>query len=489
MPTEERVRALSFAVRPRVVGRYLGDLTLAVGLLTVVPAGVALASSELRATFALATAAAALVGLGLLLRRLRASEEVQRNEAMVIVAAIFLLVPVAMVGPLMVAGDLGFLDAFFEAVSGVTTTGLTTVAPLEGRSRSFLFTRAWMQWYGGLGIVALAAALMTGPGIATRRLGLVGAEGELAPESFRGHARQMLVTYLQITALGVVALVLVGATSFDALTHALSGVSTGGFSSHDASLPGLGGWPIQAVATLLGLCGAVSLPLYARARRQGIRALTQDVELRALLLACGASTLLLGLLLATESGAAPLAALRHASLLAVSAQTTTGFTPIAPAELGPAAKLVVIGSMASGGSLGSTAGGIKLLRVLIAIRLIRWMIRRARLAPHAVAEPRLGGERLESVEIERALVLILLFLAVVGLSWLAFVAYGHDALDALFEVVSATGTVGLSVGLVGASLEPVLRAVLCADMLLGRLEVVALLVALSPATWLGRRAG
>jgi trk system potassium uptake protein TrkH len=122
------------------------------------------------------------------------------------------------------------------------------------------------------------------------------------------------------------------------------------------------------------------------------------------------------------------------------------------------------------------------------LRLIQWLVGRTRLPPHAVSGPTLGGERLASDELLRAAALILLFLAVLVVSWLVFLAHGYDALDALFEVASATGTVGLSAGIARPDLEPLLKGVLCVDMLVGRLEIFAILVALSPRTWIGRRA-
>ena len=143
--------------------------------------------------------------------------------------------------------------------------------------------------------------------------------------------------------------------------------------------------------------------------------------------------------------------------------------------------------MPSGGASGSTAGGFKILRLLIGLRVLQLIVLRTAVAPHGVIEPRLGERRLRDDEIREALVLILLFIAVVGLSWLPFVVMGYDPLDALFEVASATGTVGLSVGLTSAGLPALLKGVLGADMLLGRLEIFAWLVFIYRGTWFGRR--
>ena len=144
-------------------------------------------------------------------------------------------------------------------------------------------------------------------------------------------------------------------------------------------------------------------------------------------------------------------------------------------------------SMLVGGSVGSTAGGFKLLRLLIFLRLLRLTMLRTTMPPHAVADPYLEGHKLEQDDLLRVLQLILMFIGIMVLSWLPFVFMGYDPLDALFEVASACGTVGLSTGISRPELEPLLKGLLCFDMLAGRLEIIALLVVLYPRSWIGRR--
>lgn len=143
--------------------------------------------------------------------------------------------------------------------------------------------------------------------------------------------------------------------------------------------------------------------------------------------------------------------------------------------------------MLTGGGMGSTAGGFKLLRLLMAVSVLRLILLRTCLPKHAIINPRLAGRRLQDEEIRAALLLIMLFVVVASLSWLPFVAMGYDPLDSLFEVASALGTAGLSVGVTSASLPTLLKGILCIDMLMGRLEIIAWLVMLYPGTWFGRR--
>jgi trk system potassium uptake protein len=177
----------------------------------------------------------------------------------------------------------------------------------------------------------------------------------------------------------------------------------------------------------------------------------------------------------------------HALFLAISSQSTTGFATFDINTIDNSAKLSLIISMFIGGGVGSTAGGIKLVRFLILLRLILSVVHRTTMPPHSVHYTKMGGKVLESAEIQRVLILVMLFIGVVIISWFAFLMYGYDPMNALFEVVSASATVGLSTGITSASMPVLLKLVLCADMLLGRLEIIAMLVLLYPPNWIGKR--
>jgi len=481
------IGVLGYAVRLRVVAKYVGQLGLVLAGLMALPLALALFDGEQAFALRFAAVCALLVALGAPLARLAVPAQVQVNEALVITALGYGLACLALAFPL-AAGGLAGLDALFEAVSGVTTTGLTTVADIERQPRVFLFARAWAQWYGGLGIVVLSVALLLGNHVAARRLVDPEGAGENLAATMRTHARRVLVAYVGLTLAGAGTLLACGVGGFDAVAHALSAVSTGGFSTHGDSIAGLPNGAARTAVLGVALLCAVSLPLYYGAWIGGWRRLAGDAELHALLAAIALVTLALWWCLPADSGVAPGERAAHAAWLALSAQTTTGYEALAVADAGPAAQLVMIFSMSVGGSIGSTAGGVKLLRLLLLLRLLQLLIRRSALPPHAVAELRFGGRAVSGEEISRALLLILLFVAFAGLSWLPFVALGHAPLEALFEVVSALGTVGLSSGLTAPGLAPVLKLVLIADMLLGRMEFVALLVLLYPRSWIGKRA-
>lgn len=477
--------SLSYAVRPRVLRYYLSRLALVLGGLTLVPLVAALAFGELRLAVNLALTVAVLGLLWVPGRRTAPPRRLQVNEALATVALTFVLAPLLMAWPFIGEG-LSAEDALFESVSAITTTGLSTLVSVHDHSPGLLLMRAWMQWYGGLGIAVFSVALVLGHLSGARRLTGLDSQDEL-PASARTYARQVLTAYLLLTLVAVTALWLSLGDGLQALLHALAAISTGGFSGYDLSLAGMPSVVAPYLTIGIALLGALPLVLYYQVVRRRRWELAGDPEWWTLPLVVCLVASLLALALRLDSGMSWSDALYHGGLLGASAQTTAGFSTLPVTQLGDTAKLLLIVAMLSGGSVGSTAGGIKLLRLLILAKLVAFTLRRTTMPGHAVAAVRLGGRNLEAEEMQRALLVILLFVLTVLLSWLIMVAGGQPTLDALFEVVSATGTVGLSAGVTSPDLATGLKLLLCVDMLLGRLEIIALLVLLYPPTWWGRR--
>ncbi len=479
------VRSLHLAIRFAPVAKYLGQLLIGAAVFTLIPLFVSLLSGEFRVAIHYAFVILVFALFGIPVSRLRCGEDLQKNETMTITALFFVLYALGMTFPLTAHG-LGFGDALFESVSAVTTTGLTTLSGMELRPSTFLFARAWTQWVGGLGIVVLAVAMMMESGPAAKKLGFSEREVADVAGGTRAHAKRVVVIYALLTALGIVALLLAGVGVFDAVVHVFTAVATGGFSTHDSSLSALPSGLARGIVMGICLFGAISFSIYYRAYHDGLTSALKAVELRALILACLLTT---GLVLLLESAAADGAAasLGDAMLISVSAQTTAGFSDVPVASLSDETKLVLIVSMFAGGDVGSTAGGIKIFRFLLLIRLIQLILIRASTPRGTHVDLRVGGSRVDPRELEVALAVVFAYLGVILLSWVTFVAYGYNPLDALFEVVSATSTTGLSSGISRSGLESGLKLLLCFDMWIGRVEVIAFIIALNPPTWIGRR--
>lgn len=484
----QQITSLHFAVRLRVLCKYGGHLLMVFSLLTctVLIFSLLVGEDQLTKVYAIVIVSSGLAGF--LLQLVPAPHDIQHNEALVLSAAIFIMVALIVSWPFQQAG-LSFIDALFESISGITTTGLSTLPAVEDLPQTFLFSRAWLQWTGGLGIVVLSVALPQSSSQASLRLFNGNWDREDLVASTKAYARLVLKIYLLLTLLGVSTLLLLGIGWQAAVSHILASVSTGGFSTYDNSLSGLGGWPARAAVIFFCLLGSVTLGLYHQGFDKGWRRFMASPEVAVLLLIGTMASLATIVSLVLLEGFSPRAALLHGPLLAFSAQTTAGFSSLAVSDLSPATQFMLIMMMFIGGNLGSTAGGIKIMRLLIVLKMSRLLISSSGLAAGAVVRPRYAGKSLEPDEINRCYQLIFLFLMVIVLSWLLFMMAGYPPLASLFEVVSATATVGLSAGITSIGLPWYLKAVLCLDMLMGRLEIIAFLVVCYPPTWVGKKRG
>jgi trk system potassium uptake protein TrkH len=487
MDLDKSLAAVSYAVRPAVVIRYFGSMCLLLALAGLVPLAVALLVQDRAYAVHQGLVCGGLAAAGLLFGRRQPPVEVQRNEALVIVVLTFVLAALAFALPMMERG-LSFASALFESVSGITTTGLTTIGNVEAEGYGVLFTAAWLQWIGGLGILVLGFAMLSGQGINAMRLtGVLSEQSDVIGGS-RAYGRIMLAVYTSLTTAGILLLHWSGLAWYDAATLGLAAISTGGYSPYNASIAELNTLS-QAVLMAISTCGAFSMLLYYRVWRGEWRAFVLDPELHTFWILAAVIAAGLALSLWHAGGMSAGKALWNGLLTALSAQSTTGFSSVPTRSLDAGSKLLLVFSMLTGGGVGSTAGGMKLLRLLILLSLVRRLILRSRISEHTVTPTRFLGREWSSDMLLGALLVVILHLLVIGLSWLAFLPWGYDPLDALFEVTSATGTVGLSTGITSATLPEPLQGVLIADMLLGRVEIVAILVFLAPRTWIGQRRG
>jgi trk/ktr system potassium uptake protein len=484
----KQLKILHFSVRPRIISKYTGQLLLVLAVLYSVPLLFSLAAGEFDNSWPYG-AIILLSGIsGYFLQRIKTTADLQNNEILVVSALIFIAASLLAALPFYHYG-LSFMDALFEAVSGVTTTGLSSLETVETLPLTFQFARAWLQWVGGLGIVVLSVAIILPQSKATLHLFRENWEKEGLVSGTRSYARIILQVYFFMTLAGFILLIFMGVNWFDAITHILAAVSTGGFSRYDSSLSGLHGFPVQAAVILMSCFGALPLVIYYSLFRGDWRKFTGNPEIKGLFLVAVFAVAVTILVLFYVDGLPLHRAFEDGTLLALSAQTTTGFTTIPIPKLSEASKLFTILFMFIGGNVGSTAGGIKILRLLVVLKMIRLLVVRSGLPPSAVVQPRLAGKRLESIEVERSFLLVFLFFIVILLSLIPFLLLGYPFLDSLFEIVSATCTVGLSTGISSFKLPALLKSILCLDMLMGRLEIIAFLVLVYPPAWFGKKRG
>lgn len=464
-----------------VVLKYTGRLMIGMGVVLAVPMVVALIFMELHTAAVYGATGLLIVLTGYLLVRILPEGELGWKESLVIAAIIFPFLALLNAFPFALSTGMSLSDSFFEAVSGITTTGLS-VAP-AGVGPVFLFARSWLQWIGGIGIVIIVLLVFIHPGTSAFRLFSVNVGESRIRPNVMATASILVKIYLVLTAVAFILLLLSGMPLFDSVCHALAAVSTGGFSTGEnsvASFPGL----FVPVAVLIGfLMGAVNFGLYTRLSG-GIKDFFSDLQFRYFIL-----VLLLGflLLLSTMAVEMPLSdALPASAFQAASALSTAGFSTIDIGTLPDSSKAVLTFLMWIGGCVGSTSGGIKIMRLIILFKIIHLVFIRFFLPKEALTPLKVGDEVIEPDHVYHILTYVMLYALVIIVSSFIFMLHGTGLDNAVFEVSSALGTVGLSTGITGPMMPELLKWTLIIDMILGRIEIIPLCILLFPRTWIRR---
>ena len=419
---------------------------------------------------------------------------VSRREGFLLAVLVWAVLPLFGALPLYYGGAVPTAaDAYFEALSGLTTTGATVLTDVESAARSILFWRALLQWYGGLGTIMLAIALLSLLGIGGMQLyrsAMPRGEQDSLPSRLKQAAAAIWWIYASLTLACAALLWLSGLPAFDAVCIAFSTLSTGGFSTRNASIAAFDNPVAELILVVFMLAAAVNFTLHwALAHGYG-RAYREDPEIRLLLGIAVTAALAVALVFLVQAGDDPLAAIGTALFSTVSFLTTTGFHGSGGApSLWPAfVPLLAFALMIIGGSTGSTAGGLKLMRLLILFKEAGREL--ARLShPHGVIRIRYGQSAVSDEAMRALWSFFILYVFCLVAATLVLAALGLDLRTALAAAAAAFSNTGPALELVTAAGEGYgafpagAKWVLCFAMLAGRLELFAVLVLLRPTLW------
>lgn len=389
--------------------------------------------------------------------------------------------------------EAGIANAVFETASGLTTTGSTVLTGLDQLPRGILLWRALLQFFGGVGIVVLAAALL--PVLRVGGMQLFKSESSDRSQKVFAHMRHIaisiIIVYFTLVALCMIAYDAAGMGLFDALAHAMATVSTGGFSTSDASLAN---WPdasIQWICILFMLLGALPFPLYVRFAQGKPDALWRDPQVHFfLVLIAFISAMLIVLQTAAQSEQHLSDTIRHSVFATVSILSTTGFATQDYQLWGPAAAAIILVITFIGGCTGSTAGGLKIFRLQMLLKILRQQMDTL-LYPHGHF-PIIHHGRALTGSNEILLAVVTFTIAYFGLVTVAgtlLAATGLDLVSSFTAAATAVANVGPGLGpIVGpagnfSSLGDFEKFVLSAAMIMGRLEIMTVLVVFSPYMW------
>ena len=460
-----------------IIAEQLGLIMIGVGVVTLIPILVALIYSETDyISFFLPSVFSILIGLGL--RKLFAgkSANIRLKHGMMIASIAWIWA--AFIGSLilMQATNIGFLNAYFESMAAWTGTGVTMFTDVEVLPRSILFLRSIEQWVGGLGVVIVVIGILIRPGTAAARLYKSEAREERLRPSITNTVKTIWWIYLFYTALGIIMFIIVGMPVFDSINHTMTAIATGGMSIKNDSLGAYNSYMIDIVAMIIMIIGATSFLVHYRVLKGKLMFIARDIQFQALLIFTFAFSLLIIMNTNLTS--------MDAVFSSVSAITTTGFN-IQPVnvmiEWPQYAKIMIIGLMLLGGAAGSTVGAIKLIRVVTILKGIYWEIMKILSPEGSVIPKKISGKPVKEAEIREAGSFTSIYFIFIFITWVVLVQYGYDALNALFEICSIQGCVGLSMGITSPTMPQIPQILMIFNMWIGRLEIIPVLVLIRAA--------
>jgi trk system potassium uptake protein TrkH len=424
----------------------------------------------------------------------RYKRELRSRDGFLLVTLAWVLMSAAATIPLLIAmPDLSFTDAFFETTSGITTTGSTVLTRLEELPPAINLWRHALHWYGGMGIIVLALAILPLLGVGGMQLYKAETPGPVKDTKLTPRitetAKALWLTYTGITIACIVALWIAGMNWFDAICHGFSAMALGGFSTYDASVGHFDSPAVELVMVVFMLIAAMNFSRHFIAiRRLTVAPYRTDPEAKALLVVMGLSTALVAVLLILDGRyVGPLESLRHALFAVVSIGTTSGFVT-EDYERWPAFVgfwLMYLSCICP--NTGSTGGGIKMFRTLLlwrqAARELHLMVH-----PQMVEPMRIGGQVIPNRIAYAVLAFIFLyFISIVVLTY-ALLLSGLDSVSSLSAIIASINNMGPGLGQVGPSttyqsLTDFQTWICSLAMILGRLEIFSVLVLLTPAFW------
>ena len=480
----------------RMVFRTMGALLLIEAVFMTMALFVSLWYGEADSgVFLLSTIITLLAGvIGLLVGR-RAESRMGEREGYVIVAMVWVVFSAFGLLPYYLSGQVPSLtDAWFESMSGFTTTGATIIPDLEVITHGLLFWRSLTQWIGGMGIIVLSIAILPIFGLNGMQLYAAEVSGltyEKVSPRIADTAKMMWSIYVLLTITEVVALWLCGMNVFDAVCHSFSTIATGGFSTHNNSLEFYDSAAIHYTVTFFMFISGINFVLLIYLLRGKTRYFFKDEELRwySVAVVIFAVLLTVGLYVARPgwSGVEMERAFRDSIFTVISSMTSTGYTISDYMYWPVVAWVVIFFLMLTGACAGSTAGGIKWVRLAIIMKNGVAEFQR-RIHPNAIIPVKLNEKAVPQQTINNIMAFLIFYVFIIVITVVIFCASGVNFDESIGAAVSAIGNVGISIGQFGpagtyAAFPVVAKWVMSFVMLIGRLEIFTVLLLFTRALW------
>ncbi len=480
---EGLAKALVTLSEKRIVGA-LSVIMQAAGLILALPIPIALIYGEYQYIWCFGILALATFAAGHFVYKLVSFPPgLTVLEAMVISALGWLLMSAVGAIPYVLIINMSYLDAYFEAMSGFTTTGMTLIKVIEGTPYCLLFWRALTQWVGGAGIIMLTTLLLMGrEGVIAWKLYVAEAREERIAASAKKTIKNLWEIYVFYTALCAALLMIAGMNWFDAITHSFTALATGGFSTRTLSIEAYHSPLIEGILVVFMFLGGTRFPLHYLLLKGMIRRVLHDYEFKAYLLFVAVATALITINLWSAGMFSFAESFRYSIFQVVSILTTTGYTSFDINKWPLFSQVTLLMLMIIGGCANSTGGAVKVGRIAILAKLVYREILKITL-PFGAVKPLKAGDRIVgSDELARLAGFFTLYMILIAIEYLIVAIFTADGYGALSAVLSAQGNVGpCYISLF--DLHPVPKAVLIFGMWVGRLELMPIAVLFLPQTW------
>ena len=454
----------------KIILHYLGNIMIGIGAVLLVPIIVDVLSMEFCYPIGLIPPFIS-IGLGyLFVYKFREYDKLKFKHSMLISSIAWLWAGFVAALIMMLILDMSFIDAFFENISAWTGSGLTMISDVESLPMSILFLRSLEQWVGGLGVVIIFISVLIKPGTSAFKLYKSEAREDRIKPNIRNTLNKTIQIYGIYTIIGIFLYVLAGLPLFDAVNLTFTTISTGGMSIKNANVGFYNNDMIYIITMFLMILGATSFTVHYKMYKAKSFALIKDVQFRFMIISITIS----GIIVALITHMAPMNVVFHI----VSAITTTGANIATPSELAswaPSVLIIIMALMVMGGSSGSTVGAVKLIRVITVLKSINITVLNV-VSPGRVVNTKISEKTIGEGEMKESSSYIAVYLFFLLIGWIIMSFYTDNPMNALFDVTSTIGNVGLSTGVINASLDTLPKAMLIFLMWLGRLEIIPILL-------------
>ena len=407
------------------------------------------------------------------------------GEALLISGTSWIIVAVIGGIPYVYTIGMSWVDAFFESMSGFTTTGMTLIKVIEGKAKSVLFWRALTQWLGGTGIIMLflVFATATARDVSLWRLYLAEARDVRIRASTWGTVKDIWLIYFGYTIVCMFTLRLLGLSWYEAITHSFTCLATGGFSTRTESIAAFHNPAVEMALAFFAFIGGTNFLAHYVLFKYGLRRFLGYYEVKAAIFIILCSTGLIVYDLVSHLGIDVFNALRYAIFQTISIMTTTGYTTADINSWPPLSKLILLALMFVGGNLCSTGGAIKVGRIVVTFKVMVNQLQTLFLPSGTVKPIRLGTHILELGDVLKLFTFFTVYFFGIIIGTLILTFYGHEPFKSLSAIASAQGNVGPCY-LDLFELNDVCKILLSLHMWLGRLELIPAIALLTPAAWI-----